>query len=100
MNNGHYQKIAVTAQVEGSEDPKKALYEAKKIVTNFFYESNKSAEKKEQEIVKEQPLSRTEAIIKDISSVTELKVLESYKLIAAKDPLIQEAYDNKLNQLK
>jgi hypothetical protein len=38
-------------------------------------------------------------ITKEISTVKELKVLESYRLIAAKNPSIQSAYDKKLKEL-
>jgi hypothetical protein len=40
------------------------------------------------------------AIIASINTCTELKVLESYRLIAKSNPQIQEAYNNKLNQLQ
>lgn len=102
MSNGHFQKIIDVIELQEGDDPKKALYEAKKTVTQFFYESNKAAENKEQEAITnvEPKLSRQEAIIRDIGTVKEVIVLESYQMIAKADPLIKEAYDNKLKELK
>jgi len=46
----------------------------------------------------EKPIRDTiDNIIEDINSCKELKVLESYKLIAKTNSRIQEAYTNKLN---
>jgi hypothetical protein len=39
-------------------------------------------------------------MIADINSCKELKVLESYKLIAKSNPAFQEAYDNKLKEFQ
>lgn len=47
----------------------------------------------------ESRLSATQSIINDINTCKELKVLESYRLIAKSNQEIQEAYDNKLNLL-
>ncbi len=53
----------------------------------------------EQKIEPASKPNQEQSIIRDISSVTDLKVLESYKLIAKNNPNIQIAYDNKLNEL-
>lgn len=45
------------------------------------------------------PRTTTEGLLKDIKSCKELKVLESYRLIAKQDPILQTAYDKKLNEL-
>lgn len=46
--------------------------------------------------VKEPP----KTLVEQISSCTELKVLESYRLIAKTSPECQKAYDNKLKELQ
>lgn len=81
-------------------------YALKKQVQSFFYESNAAAEKQmgtqETEVgVQKAPIkSQEETIIEGINSCTELKVLQSYELIAKKNPQFKEAYDNKLKSLK
>lgn len=51
-------------------------------------------------VVKETPKNRIEALVADINSCTEIKVLESYKLMVKKDDTLQAAYDNKLKSLQ
>ncbi len=48
----------------------------------------------------EKPLTKEEALIQDINSCTELKVLQSYQLIVKSKPEFQEAYNNKLKKLQ
>jgi hypothetical protein len=42
---------------------------------------------------------RVQQLIQDIGTVTELKVLESYRLMVKANPDLQTAYDNKLQEL-
>lgn len=92
LPSGHYQKIFVTAELEGSDDPRQALYEVKKVVQNFFYESNKAAEKQLQEENGSQV-----GLIPQIQACTDINVLKSFELLAKKDP---EAHKIYLKQLK
>lgn len=50
--------------------------------------------------VADEPRSTVDALIADINSCTELKVLESYRLIAKSNAELLYAYDNKLKQLQ
>lgn len=43
--------------------------------------------------------SRLQSISHDISTCTELKVLESYRLIVSKNPELQEIYNSKIKEL-
>jgi hypothetical protein len=94
LSNGHYQKIGATVEIEGDDDPKKALYTAKQLITNFFYESNKAAEKKEQTVDDVKRDLKT-----DIQSCTTLKVLESYRMIVRNNPEMQEIYNQQKEKL-
>jgi hypothetical protein len=47
----------------------------------------------------EKPLGTVEALIKDIESCREIKVLESYRIIASTKPELKTAYDNRLKEL-
>jgi hypothetical protein len=87
------------------------LNEAKKLVTTFHYESNKELYEmkgtKVTDIVDGEPIikldakqSQTQSIIKDISTCTELKTLEAYRLIAKSNKEIQTAYDNQFKKLQ
>ena len=50
---------------------------------------------------KEVPTMSTEQrLIADIGTCTEIKVLQSYELLSKKYPLVKEAYDKKLAELK
>lgn len=48
----------------------------------------------------DRPLSNTiEALIKDIQSCNDIKILESYKLLARQKPDLQSVYQSKLEEL-
>lgn len=51
------------------------------------------------EVKIQRPSNATEGIIFDIDSVTDIKVLGSYKLMAKTNPAINQAYQNKLKEL-
>ena len=96
--SGQFQKIWVEFELDETDDPRTELYRCRKIVNDFFHESNKAAEK-QLSPVKEEPQSQEAKIIADIYTVKDLKVLESYKIIAKKYPAIQAAYDQKQKEL-
>lgn len=96
LPSGHYQKIFVTAELEGTDDPRQALYEVKKVVQSFFYESNKAAEK---QVKDERPLSTTESMIKDIEQCTDMKMLEAFAFLAKNNSKLKPAYDKRLKEL-
>lgn len=93
--SGAWEKIFVEADLNEGDDARQALYECKRQVESFHFESNKAAEKKI-----EKSKDTGGSIIDQINSCTEVKVLESYKIIAKSKVEIQEAYDNKLKQLQ
>jgi vacuolar-type H+-ATPase subunit H len=91
-----WEKIGV--EIETADDtPKNALYEAKRIVEQFHYQSNKAAEKALQ--TEKETITPTDSIINDIKSCKSIKVLEAYKLIAKSNKAVQEAYDEQLSKL-
>jgi uncharacterized Ntn-hydrolase superfamily protein len=96
---GQFQKIWVEYELDETDDPRQELYRCKKIVNDFFFESNKAAEKQQQVVKEEPPQSQEAKIIADIYTVKDLKVLESYKIIAKKYPAIQAAYDQMFLEL-
>lgn len=91
LPNGHYQKIFVTAELEGTDDPRQALYEVKKVVHSFFYESNKAAEKQSEE--------QKIGIDVAIEACKTVKELESLKLLTRNDETLIELYRKKLIEL-
>jgi len=105
------EKVGVEMTIDEGEDVMSVLNEAKKLVTTFHYESNKELYEmkgtKVTDIVDGEPIikldakqSQTQSIIKDISTCTELKTLEAYRLIAKSNKEIQTAYDNQFKKLQ
>lgn len=108
----YFEKIWLEAELNEGDDERQVLYELKKTAENFFYESKGAAEKqKEGELTEVMPntyltkgstlttiKTQEETIIEAINSCTELKVLESYALIAknVKSPAIKDAYDKQM----
>lgn len=94
---------------------RKIQYALKKQVESFHYESVAAAEKQmgtrvsspvdeirenwQSSDIQKPVKSQEETIIEGIYSCQEIKVLESYSLIAKNNPKIQEAYDLKLQSL-
>lgn len=106
FNLGNYssERIGVDIVLNEGEDAKLALSEASKLVHEYHKES--AAQNPTQSTVDIVPEIRLDkqslasSLIRDINSCTELKVLESYRLIVKGKPELQTAYDTKLNQLK
>jgi hypothetical protein len=95
---GQFQKIWVEFELDDTDDPRQELYKCKKIVNDFFFESNKASEKQLQ-TVKEEPQSQEAKIIAQIYASSDLKVLESFKLLARNTKSIQSAYEQRLKEL-
>jgi hypothetical protein len=51
-------------------------------------------------IQKDSKESATERMLTAINTCTEIKVLETFKLLVSKNPVFQEAYDNKLKSFQ
>jgi hypothetical protein len=102
------ERIGVEVELGDNQDPMKALEEAKRLTEEFHKQSNPEIYNNVDEetpvlamIKKEEKknLSTQDRLIVDISTCTELKVLESYKLLSKKYPEIQDAYDKKYAEL-
>ena len=109
FNLGNYSSERIGAEItlNAGEDAMQAINEARKLVMENFTANNLQPEilpEPEIPIIpkqKQMPIETTVDFIKrDINSCTELKVLESYRLIAAGKPELKEAYDNKLIELQ
>jgi Tfp pilus assembly protein PilO len=109
FNLGSYtsEKIGVELDINEGEDAKLALDKARKLVQEYHIENNKGlyvrGEMDEMlpEVQKQKPeKTAIESLIEDINTCTEIKVLESYRLIAKSKPELQTAYDNHLKKLK
>lgn len=78
---------------------RKVQYALKKQVNDFFYESNKAAEKQAKED-SDTPKSQEDKIIAQIKGITDIKVLEGFLLLARKYPNVQLAYNEQQLKLK
>lgn len=110
--NQCWEKLGLEAELADGEDPRKAFYEAKKIVENFYYESTKADEKKNSApdipIIPNAPLYASPygeenickpTIEQQIESCSEVKVLESYKFIVKGKADLEKCYLEKYNEL-
>jgi hypothetical protein len=88
---GQFQKIWVEFELDDTDDPRTELYKCKRIVNDFFFESNKASEKQLQ-TVKEEPQSQEDKIIAQIYASSNLKVLESFKLLSKNNKAVEAAY--------
>lgn len=99
-SNGTWEKIWAEEEFEGSiEDARKRWYAQKKEVENFHFESNKAAEKQEKE-VEESPKTTEAKIIAQIYGCTDLKVLESFRLLSNNYKSVKAAYEQRQLKLK
>ena len=112
-NLGNYssEKIGVEISINAGEDSMEALRTAKQLCDEYHKETTTSLPPENtitnvEEILPEiqQPkLSakqrQEQTLIDSINSCTDVKVLESYRLIAKSKPKLQTSYDNKLKQL-
>lgn len=94
----NFEKLWLEADVTEGDDIRQCQYALKKQVESFHFESNKAAEKKEQE-AKEEPKTQEARIIAQIYGATDLKVLESFSLLAKNNKLIEAAYNHRLKEL-
>jgi hypothetical protein len=101
------EKIGVDYLLNEGDDPKAALEAAKKLCQEFHEETNKglyiapAAEWDNlPEVQRTKPVSKIEAMKADISTCTDQKVLESYKLIVKNNPDLQETYDLTLKKIQ
>lgn len=101
---GSWEKILLEAQLIAGEDVRQSLYDLKKQVENFHYESNKAAEKQIGTTIKDVPeqptLTKVADLIKEIRFCKDVGVLEkTYKYIAQSDPDVKDAYDKQFKKL-
>jgi len=96
---GQFQKIWIELELDFPDDPRTELYKCKKIVNDFFYESNKAAEKQNQE-QKVATLDEDGATIAGIMLCNDLVSLKDFELLSGKNKTIKAAYNQKLKQLQ
>jgi len=92
-----FEKIWYEGELEEGDDIRQCLYKAKKIVSDFHFESNKSDEKKKE--ISKQPVEVKPTTVEDIYSCKDLTVLSSYRLIVKSNPGLQKAYDEQYKKL-
>jgi hypothetical protein len=109
------EKIGVEISIDDTDNPEIALAEAKRIVEKFHKDNNLGLyietdlsffgieQPKYNHMGSDKVITSEEKKIgvkeEDILSCTELKTLESYKLIVKKDPKLQAAYNLKHTEL-
>lgn len=89
------EKIGFEIIVEDGEDPEKLLKDARELSNKMNIDGNPHLVIQEPTSVKEISMDLGEAI----ASCTDLKALESYRLLAARNTLHKEIYDEKYSEL-
>lgn len=101
------EKIGVEIDLNENDDLDEAFITAKRMTETWHKENNpglyiENTITDEVSIPQNQTQLRdtVQYIIEDIQSCTDIKVLESYSLIAKSSPKVKEAYDNKYQELQ
>jgi len=105
------QRLRAEATVSGEDNLTDCYKKLQRVVEDSFTEMNPQIQWHdsipptptpipETQIDKTPEQRKIDSMIKDMSTVTDLKVLESYKFLAKKYPEIKEAYEAKLKELQ
>ena len=97
--SGQFEKAWIEADIDESDDIQTSLQFLKQQVEQFHKESNPSALTVTSVKVVEDNKSPEEKVVAQIHEITDVKVLESFKLLASRNEKIKSAYDNRLKQL-
>jgi hypothetical protein len=97
------EKIGFEASIDG-DSPEKVLSSLREMADEWHKANNPGLEisvnpEALQEIQEQKPRNTVSFLIEDIKSCTELKVLESYRILAKTKPELQAAYDEMLEKL-
>ena len=103
-----YETIGAGILLEQGQDAKEALNECKALVNEYHNENMIISLEHQERYIPDDKLPeiqvekeiREQTLEEQMASCTEIKVLESYKFIAKKDPELQLAYDKKMYILK
>lgn len=103
VSNGEWEKVWVEEEFEGTlEQARTRWYAQKKEVENFHYESKAHDAKVAAETPiqqKEEPQSTEAKIIAQIYGCSDLKVLESFKLLSQNNKAVKAAYEQQFEKL-
>ena len=97
-----WQKFSLEGELAEQENPLEAYTELGKIIDEAFKEANPTVVEPPKEIQVKEPetyLSKEEKQKAEITSCTDITVLESYRLIVKKYPYLQETYDETMERL-
>ena len=94
-----WHKVGLQADLEENDNIQESIKKLESDVNQYFKEVLKPKPIPEK-VIPQIKLSTADALIRDINTCTELKVLGSYKLLSQKYPTVKEAYESKYSQLK
>ena len=97
------ESIELSGTLDPLEDVMQAYSELHKMAQELHFSKNKEFYEQmgtqERVIEKDKPLSTRDAVINGIQTCTEVKVLESYKLLCGVDTELKHIYETKLKEL-
>ncbi len=97
--NGQWAKIALEAEVTPTEDIRECLYDLKRQVENFYFESTKHDEKVAAE-TKGVALDENGAAIAGILLAKDIDELKTYQFRTSQSNAVKAAYNQRLKQLQ
>jgi hypothetical protein len=98
------EKVGFEASIDG-DSPEEVLSKLRKMADEWHRANNPLLQPGAevgpsiQEIQEQKPRNTVSFLVEDIKSCTELKVLESYRILAKTKPELQAAYDEMLEKL-
>jgi len=97
--SGQFEKSWLEVDFEEGDDIQSNLQFLKKEIEKFHKESNPNGLTVTSVKVVDENKSPEEKMLAQINEIKDVKVLESFKLLASRNEKIKSAYDNKLKQL-
>ena len=97
--SGQFEKSWLEVDFEEGDDIQSNLQFLKKEIEKFHKESNPNGLTVTSVKVVDENKSPEENMLAQINEIKDVKVLESFKLLASRNEKIKSAYDNRLKQL-
>jgi len=97
--SGQFEKSWLEVDFEEGDDIQSNLQFLKKEIEKFHKESNPNGLTVTSVKVVDENKSPEEKMLAQINEIKDVKVLESFKLLASRNEKIKSAYDNRLKQL-
>lgn len=101
LGNFANERIGVDVSLDEKDSPEAALDMARSIVEEYHKKNNpEEMGGTHERIIEQSPENPVQSIIHDIKNCKDLSTLQTYRLIAATNQLIQDAFNTKLKEFQ